>query len=1309
MPDDATVVEGDPGFVGMASRLNPVQLPPGLCQLVENMRLDRGVAQTRKGAIRVGDDISLSGDFFNIANSGASTSLGADKQVTITRPDINTNTARATCNGHGYADGDRINIRGANQADYNGDFFITNVTPNTFDFTVSNLPTTPATGTIFANKGPIVKQTYEGGIFASGLYSSPRLDNSNEYIVLVGPNSAYLWRQGASLITKSFPQTDTIKSGDDIQVLQAFDRLYILRSRPETQRRMTTLTSVGGTLADLRDVWNFSTTNMIAVGTGGTILQYNGKIWTGLASGITTNLNAIWAANTSNAWAVGDNGVILRWNGSEWSAQTSDTTEHLYGVFGFSATDIVAVGANGTIRRYNGTSWATVTNNDSNALFDVWGSAANNIFAVGANGTVLRWNGTSWFPHASNTTNDLNAIWGFSATSIYAVGAQGTIANLGSDQTGFTAPTTDFLTKSSHGLSANQRVVFSSLTGGAGLSTNTVYFVRDISGDNFKVSTTSGGTAVDITTAYSAATLQAASADVTGFTAATDNKITKTNHGLTNTQKIVFTSLTGGAGLSTNTVYFVVEADANTFKVSTTSGGTAVGITTAYSAATLQTLGTATSGFASATTDTISKTAHGLPTDRKIIFTSLTGGAGLSLNTVYHVVQAAPDTFKVSATQGGSPIAITTAYTAMTLQTWTNQSSGTSTTLRSVWGSASTNIIATGNGGTILRSTTGTSWSPISTNPATTTDLQGIHGSASTNVAITGQSGTILLSTNSSTYTAVPRGIATATFSSAHGYAVNDVVRISGATDPDDFTEVSGVTTAEAYNGEFVIASVPNSTSFTYRIPGTTFAAPEGIIFAQRVQANLVWDGDPSTNFSRVNIGTNITLNQNAPSTLSFIGMPSTAIATYFNNQVIVARGRDEVLVSDVFDGETYDSILKAFRVNAGSNDFITAIHPFSEQQVLVFCRNSIYLGTVALDASGNLDLAACSLQLLTNEIGCASRRSVVTAGTVVLFLTDRGVFRLDSQFDLKLRGNTQPLSEAIADQFDRINVNAIAKACAAYFNNRYYIALPLMGEDKPVLSLTRPNTATNTARATVQNMNLKNGDTVIIKGAVPNEYNGTFVINGVTSGSTQSFNFTVQNLPTTPASGEIFVNRPSETNRTIFVYNMLTQNWESRDTYGFSVDGFVIATYGTEKRLFANSTNGRLFLLEQSESGKDSPETGEELEDIVGTLLTRRYNFGTPFAKRFTKSTATLLTTTNGDYVELDAITIDPDTDGQVGVLYENPYNGPEDFTLKAPIRRKAHAVDLRVTFRNGRPALRSLTVDAALTQTSQLTRTQN
>jgi hypothetical protein len=62
----------------------------------------------------------------------------------------------ATCTtplAHGFNVGDRINIRGANQAEYNGIFVLTAVpTSTTFTFTVAGSPATPATGTISVNR-----------------------------------------------------------------------------------------------------------------------------------------------------------------------------------------------------------------------------------------------------------------------------------------------------------------------------------------------------------------------------------------------------------------------------------------------------------------------------------------------------------------------------------------------------------------------------------------------------------------------------------------------------------------------------------------------------------------------------------------------------------------------------------------------------------------------------------------------------------------------------------------------------------------------------------------------------------------------------------------------------------------------------------------------------------------------------------------------------------------------------------------------------------------------------------------------------
>jgi hypothetical protein len=47
---------------------------------------------------------------------------------------------------HGFTNGASVPISGATQTEYNGTFTISNVTTNTFDFTVTGTPATPATG-----------------------------------------------------------------------------------------------------------------------------------------------------------------------------------------------------------------------------------------------------------------------------------------------------------------------------------------------------------------------------------------------------------------------------------------------------------------------------------------------------------------------------------------------------------------------------------------------------------------------------------------------------------------------------------------------------------------------------------------------------------------------------------------------------------------------------------------------------------------------------------------------------------------------------------------------------------------------------------------------------------------------------------------------------------------------------------------------------------------------------------------------------------------------------------------------------------
>jgi hypothetical protein len=73
------------------------------------------------------------------------------KTITITRSG---STATATSTSHGFTNGQRLLVAGANETAYNGEFVISNVAANTFDYTVVGSPTTPATGTITAKVAP---------------------------------------------------------------------------------------------------------------------------------------------------------------------------------------------------------------------------------------------------------------------------------------------------------------------------------------------------------------------------------------------------------------------------------------------------------------------------------------------------------------------------------------------------------------------------------------------------------------------------------------------------------------------------------------------------------------------------------------------------------------------------------------------------------------------------------------------------------------------------------------------------------------------------------------------------------------------------------------------------------------------------------------------------------------------------------------------------------------------------------------------------------------------------------------------------
>jgi hypothetical protein len=147
----------------------------------------------------------------------------------------------------------------------------------------------------------------------------------------------------------------------------------------------------------------------------------------------------------------------------------------------------------------------------------------------------------------------------------------------------------------------------------------------------------------------------------------------------------------------------------------------------------------------------------------------------------------------------------------------------------------------------------------------------------------------------------------------------------------------------------------------------------------------------------------------------------------------------DEIAVSDLLDTTTFDQIENQFRITGGTADYVVAMHGFYEDALVVFNRNSIHL---VAQTQGSLSDTV--VKELTGEVGCLARKTVVTQANNMLFLADEGIYGLTFLNDYNLRGTEEPLSKNIQPYIDRINKNLANESVAVYFNNRYYIAVPL-------------------------------------------------------------------------------------------------------------------------------------------------------------------------------------------------------------------------------------------------------------------------
>jgi hypothetical protein len=439
----------------------------------------------------------------------------------------------------------------------------------------------------------------------------------------------------------------------------------------------------------------------------------------------------------------------------------------------------------------------------------------------------------------------------------------------------------------------------------------------------------------------------------------------------------------------------------------------------------------------------------------------------------------------------------------------------------------------------------------------------------------------------------------------AHGYPAGARVRIEGSTTP-------------AFDGHEYDIQTSSTNSFTITVPAGTATHAAATIKVRRVKAPIYWDGGTG-NFVRATAGV-------PAEGVTYTTMPSTGWASYHNNRLWFAKTRDTVAISDVLDPDLYDPFFNSFRAGAGGDDRIVAVHPWIEGQALVFCRKSIWLATLNQFASTDgsafsVDTPVSALTLLTNEIGCSARNTIVTAGQFVFFLSDAGIYRLDSRLDLKLRGDTMPLSEPIADLFSTVVQSRVERsAFGIWHNNRYLVALPTSAD-------------------------------------------------------------------------------PLDGNQLVVAWNALNNSWEYRDIYpsSASVNQILVGTFDNQRRVFSIPRSGNLYLLEEVNAATDDQAAGGSSAGlpVVGSIKTRRYDFGDMHSKRFLRTIADVVIPA-GAAIATKINIINPDKTEEIGSLQNNT-GVTEDYNMKSPIRFKAHSAEVIYETSNGRPEIRSASIEAS------------
>jgi len=153
---------------------------------------------------------------------------------------------------------------------------------------------------------------------------------------------------------------------------------------------------------------------------------------------------------------------------------------------------------------------------------------------------------------------------------------------------------------------------------------------------------------------------------------------------------------------------------------------------------------------------------------------------------------------------------------------------------------------------------------------------------------------------------------------------------------------------------------------------------------------------------------------------------------------------RNTLYASDILDASVWDSA-NSIVVNADDGDEIIAIVPYYQNRIIVFKKRRIFQITIPPDMNTAADWV---VELISNNTGCVAEGSAVQVSSDIFFLSDDGIRSLVRSAADDFTSVGLPISEVIKDVIQEINTAEIGISTAAFYDNRYFLAIPTGSND---------------------------------------------------------------------------------------------------------------------------------------------------------------------------------------------------------------------------------------------------------------------